>query len=88
MGQLANACYRYRIAAPLRRYGNWERVAASAKLGALVMPHTPELIERLREALAIADTAKDDLAGAYIATPIAILEAREADRLSNNDPTI
>lgn len=40
------------------------------------MPHTPELLDRLNDALAVADAADDHLASAYIATPIAMLEAR------------
>lgn len=40
------------------------------------MPHTPELLNRLTEALAIADAANDYLVGAYIAEPIALLQER------------
>jgi hypothetical protein len=53
-------------------------VLASAKLGALVMPHTPQLLAHLREALAIADAANDHLIGAHSSAPIALLEARLA----------
>jgi hypothetical protein len=43
------------------------------------MPHTPELLARLRDALAFADAAKDDLVAANICRPIDILEARLAE---------
>lgn len=44
------------------------------------MPHTLELLARLRDALAFADAAQDNLAAAYICRPIDILEARLAER--------
>jgi hypothetical protein len=43
------------------------------------MPHTVELLARLRDALAFADAADDALAAAYICRPIDILEARLAE---------
>jgi hypothetical protein len=42
------------------------------------MPHTPELLDRLREALEISDAAEDHLVSAYVTTAIAVLEEREA----------
>lgn len=41
------------------------------------MPHTSELLKRLREALAIADAADDHLVAAYLAYPVELLEARQ-----------
>jgi hypothetical protein len=42
------------------------------------MPHTPELLNRLREALAVADAAEDHLVAAYLAYPVELLEARHS----------
>lgn len=41
------------------------------------MPHTSELLKRLREVLAIADAADDHLVAAYLAYPVELLEARQ-----------
>jgi len=43
------------------------------------MPHTAELLDRLRDALAFADEAQDHLVAAQISHPIEILEARLAE---------
>ncbi len=43
------------------------------------MPHTRELLDRLREALELADAANDYLVGAHISTPIEVLESRLAE---------
>jgi hypothetical protein len=50
------------------------------------MPHTPELLVRLRDLLAFADAAEDDLAAAQICHSIDLLEARLAERPEQGGP--